>query len=107
MDKLKLSTGMEAYEWLNGDLDAIDDLPNDMKADLLVDFENWSHELTSEAMAQYDANSAEWIFLLFSENRPEDDRFIIKMREACWYNAKVCIQEAMAAEADIDFNPYL
>ena len=106
MDKLQLSTAMEAYEWLNGDLDAIDDLPLDMQADLLVDFEKWSHELTSEAMAQYDANGVEWVYLLFSENRP-DDAFIRKMRAACWYNAKVCIQEAIADEADIYFNPYL
>lgn len=106
MEKLKLSTAMEAYEWLNGDLDAIDDLPLDMQADLLVDFDKWSHELTSEAMHQYDNNCAEWIFLLFGENRP-DDPFIIKMRAAYWHNARVCIQEAIADEANVYFNPYL
>lgn len=104
MQKLQLSTAHEAYELMDGDFDALESLPLDMQADLLVDFDKWSHELTSEAMHQYDNNSAEWIYSLFSDNRP-DDPFINMLRAAYWHSARTCIQEAIAEAVDVYFNP--
>ena len=104
MERLNISTAHEVYELIDGDFDALETLPLDMQADLLVDFEKWSHELTSEAMHQYDNNSAEWIYSLFSDNRP-DDPFIKKMRAACWHDARTCIQEAIAEAVGVYFNP--
>ena len=104
MQKLQLSTAHEAYELMGGDFDALQSLPLDMQADLLVDFDKWSHELTSEAMHQYDNNSAEWIYSLFSDNRP-DDPFINMLRAAYWHSARTRIQEAIAEAVDVYFNP--
>lgn len=103
MSRLILNYSMEAYDWLNGDLDAIDTLPLDLKADLLKDYEDWCNDLTSEAMFRFDGNTADWINLLFGEGRPEDDVFIKRMRDACWQLARDKIVEVIREDAQLHY----
>jgi len=93
---------VDLYDQIDGDLDRIEEFSLQDRGYLILEIENQTGEILSEAMLRAN-NPEEFIINLFAPERASDP-FIDNMREALWYYARPIVEQNLERQFDIIIN---